>query len=83
MSKKAAMTSLAQGLQPQVSCHPAQLALRKATQGSTHWLAYQGDLADLVRLPVHARPVIPTSVMWRQGNRLHCLARLCFVRQQS
>ena len=44
---------------------------------------YQGDLADLVRLPVHARPVIPTSVMWRQGNRVHCLARLCFVRQQS
>ena len=41
---------------------------------------YQGDLADLVRLPVHARPVIPTSVMWRQGNRVHCLARLCFVK---
>ena len=40
MSKKAAMTSLAQGLQPQVSSQPAQLALRKATEGSTHWLAH-------------------------------------------
>ena len=36
MSKKAAMTSLAQGLQPQVSCHLAQVALRKAIEGSTH-----------------------------------------------
>ena len=39
MSKKAAMTSLAQGLQPQVRCQPAQLTLHNAIEGAIHRVA--------------------------------------------
>ena len=42
---------------------------------------YEGDLADLVRLPVSACPVIPSIVMDMQCKNLQHAERLCFALQ--
>ena len=81
MSKKAAMTSLAQGLQPQVSCHPAQLALRKATQGSTHWLAYcisaEGAAPKSTQSGSFHTSLAESAMLFEWPEHLNALSRWC------